>query len=73
VRALTRRWLENTQGLVEVEEVEKLAELASQVTANHAIVEVGSHTGLSSCWMAAGSRDSGKAVGKMRWSKCPRQ
>jgi hypothetical protein len=23
--------------------------------------------------MAAGSRDSGKAVGKMRWSKCPRQ
>jgi len=45
VRALTRCWLENTQGLVEVEEGEKLAELASQVTANHAIVEVGSHTG----------------------------
>jgi len=35
VRALTRRWLENTQGLVEVEEGEKLAELASQVRANH--------------------------------------
>ena len=49
MRALTRCWLENTQGLVEVEEGEKLAELASQVTANHAIVEVGSHTGLSSC------------------------
>jgi len=30
VRALTRCWLENTQGLVEVEEGEKLAELASE-------------------------------------------
>jgi len=28
VRTLTWRWLENTQGLVEVEEGEKLAELA---------------------------------------------
>jgi hypothetical protein len=28
VKALTRRWLENTQGLVEVEEGEKLAALA---------------------------------------------
>lgn len=61
MRALTRCWLENTQGLVEVEEGEKLAELASQVTANHAIVEVGSHTGLSSCWIAAGSRDGNGA------------
>ena len=38
MRALTRCWLENTQGLVEVEEGEKLAELASQITANHAIL-----------------------------------
>jgi hypothetical protein len=49
VRARTRCWLENTQGLVEVEEGEKLAELASQVTAKHAIAEVGSHTGRAWC------------------------
>lgn len=61
MRALTRRRLEDTQGLVEVEEGEKLAELASQVTAKHAIVEVGPHTSLSSCWMAAGSRDGNGA------------
>ena len=30
MRALTRRWLEITQGLVEVEEGEKLAELARE-------------------------------------------
>ena len=34
----------------------KLAYLASRVKADLAIVEVGSHTGLSSCWLAAGSR-----------------
>lgn len=49
-------WLANTQGLIEVEEGERLAQLAAEVPANRAIVEIGTHTGLSTCWMAAGSR-----------------
>lgn len=48
-------WLANTQGLIEVEEGERLAELAAMVPRNQAIVEIGTHTGLSACWMAAGS------------------
>lgn len=57
----TRAWLENTQGLVESPEGQRLAELAASVPANQAIVEVGSHTGLSTCWLAAGSRDGNGA------------
>lgn len=53
----TRAWLENTHGLIEAEEGVRLAELAADVPAAEAIVEIGSHTGLSACWMAAGSRD----------------
>lgn len=49
-------WLKNTQGLIESDEGEWLAEIAAKVPANQAIVEIGSHTGLSTCWMAAGSR-----------------
>jgi hypothetical protein len=49
-------WLDNTQGLIEPEEGRRLATLASWVPRNQAIVEVGSHTGLSTCWLAAGSR-----------------
>lgn len=58
---LTRLWLENTQGLIEVDEGERLALLAQGVPASQAIVEIGSHTGLSSCWLAAGSRDGNGA------------
>lgn len=38
-----------------------MAALASQVPAHQAIVEIGTHTGLSTCWMAAGS-DEGKGA-----------
>jgi hypothetical protein len=49
-------WLDNTQGLVEPEEGRQLAQLAGMVPKHQAIVEIGSHTGLSTCWLAAGSR-----------------
>jgi hypothetical protein len=39
-------------GLVQVDEGRRLAELAGRVPVEQAIVEVGSHTGLSTCWMA---------------------
>lgn len=42
-------------GLVQVEEGQRLASLAAQVPPHQAIVEIGTHTGLSTCWMAAGS------------------
>lgn len=53
----TMAWLDKTQGLIEPEEGRRLAELAAQTPREYAIVEIGSHTGLSTCWMAAGSRD----------------
>lgn len=49
-------WLDNTQGLIEPDEGRRLAELAAHVDPETAIVELGSHTGLSSLWLAAGSR-----------------
>lgn len=52
----TMAWLDNTQGLIEPDEGRRLAALASWVPRNQSIVEVGSHTGLSTCWLAAGSR-----------------
>ena len=52
----TRNWLVRTQGLIENAQGERLAELAYYVPRNMAIVEIGSHTGLSTCWLAAGSR-----------------
>jgi len=61
VRELTRLWLQNTQGLIEDSEGERLAQHAKNVPATQAIVELGSHTGLSTCWMAAGSRDGNGA------------
>lgn len=48
-------------GLVEQAEGERLAELAAGVPATQAIVEIGSHRGLSSCWLAEGSRSGGGA------------
>lgn len=43
-------------GLVKPSEGHRLATLAREVTPDRAIVEIGSHTGLSTCWMAAASR-----------------
>jgi hypothetical protein len=54
-------WLDNTQGLTEPEEGRRLAALAATVPTDRAIVEIGSHTGLSSCWLAAGSRSGEQA------------
>lgn len=59
--AHTHRWLEKTQGLVEVSEGERLASLAATIPAGLGIVELGSHTGLSTCWLAAGSHDGHRA------------
>lgn len=39
-------------GLIQPDEGRRLAELAAVVDANDAIVELGSHTGLSTIWMA---------------------
>ncbi len=61
MRELTRLWLQQTQGLIEDSEGDRLAQHAKNVPANRAIVELGSHTGLSTCWMAAGSRDGNGA------------
>lgn len=54
-------WLENTQGLIDPLEGDWLATQAYEVPSDRAIVEVGSHTGLSTCWMAAGSRQGNGA------------
>jgi hypothetical protein len=54
-------WLDNTQGLIEPDEGRQLARLAAIVDDDLAIVEIGSHTGLSSCWLAAGSRSGNGA------------
>ncbi|HEY6568541.1 MAG TPA: class I SAM-dependent methyltransferase [Actinomycetota bacterium] len=42
-------------GLVQKPEGLRLAQLASDVPQYQAIVEIGTHTGLSTCWMAEGS------------------
>lgn len=54
-----RRRLHQVQGLITLAESERLAELASETPAWASIVEVGSHTGRSTVWLAAGAR-SGK-------------
>jgi hypothetical protein len=43
-------------GLVQVPEGQRLYDLARVTNSATAIVEIGTHTGLSTCWMAAGSR-----------------
>lgn len=57
IDAQTLENLENMEGLIYPEEGRKLAELASKVPSDQLIVEVGSHRGLSSSWLAAGSMD----------------
>lgn len=44
------------EGLVKWSEGEQLARLAGLVPRSHAIVEIGSHTGLSTVWMARNAR-----------------
>ena len=44
-------------GLIEVVEGERLYETAKAVSKSNAIVEIGSHRGLSSCWLASGSME----------------
>ena len=51
-----RRALDETEGWLWVEEGLRLAELAAQVPKTHWIVELGSHLGRSSGYLAAGSR-----------------
>jgi len=53
---LDERPLRSIKGLVAPEEARVLGLMASQVRDDHAVVEVGSHRGLSSCWLIAGSR-----------------
>lgn len=50
---VTRAALLETRGLIEVVDAEALAALAAEVPPDMMIVEIGSHTGLSTCWMAA--------------------
>lgn len=54
-------WIENTIGLCDPIEGEWLAERASEVPQHEAIVEIGSHTGQSTLWMASGSRHGNRA------------
>jgi predicted O-methyltransferase YrrM len=51
-----RERLHQVAGLITLEESDRLAELAAQVPAWASIVEIGSHTGRSTLWLAAGSR-----------------
>jgi hypothetical protein len=54
-------WLENTQGLIDPVEGDWLARQAWECPADKVIVEVGSHTGLSTLWLAAGSMQGNRA------------
>lgn len=51
-----RQRLANTPGLISRLEGERLARIAGEVHRRHAIVELGSHTGLSTLWMGHASR-----------------
>lgn len=48
-------------GLVQPIEGRRLADLAATVPSDRAIVEVGSHTGLSTAWLALGSKRGARA------------
>lgn len=55
VAAVVRR-LSVMQGLIQPGEGLRLGALASEVPADQTIVELGSHTGLSTCWLGNGAR-----------------
>ena len=48
-------------GLIQPVEGEFLAELAAKVPADRTIVEIGAHTGLSTCWLGNGAREGNGA------------
>lgn len=54
-------WIENIIGLCDPIEGEWLANRAAEVPSDQAIVEIGSHTGQSTCWLAAGSNQGNRA------------
>lgn len=51
-----RERLHSIQGLITLAESDRLAELAGEVPVWASIVEIGSHTGRSTLWLAAGAR-----------------
>ena len=53
----TRALLDGMKGLITPDEGEALARMAAECPAGQAIVEVGAHRGLSSCWLTLGARD----------------
>jgi len=53
---VTEAMLLKMLGLITEDEGRRLAELAAWVPEEEAIVEIGSHRGLSSCWLIHGSR-----------------
>lgn len=57
-----RERLHKVQGLITLEESDRLSELAAAVQPWQSIVELGSHTGRSTLWLAAGARLSGAHV-----------
>jgi predicted O-methyltransferase YrrM len=59
VTARTAKILANIPGLVAREDGIVLAKMAASVPADQAIVEIGAHRGLSTCWLAAGSKEDG--------------
>jgi len=61
IDAGTRALLLEIPGLITPAEGEKLAELAGLIRAEQAIVEIGSHRGLSACWLASGARSGAGA------------
>lgn len=57
----TRHRLHQIQGLITLDESDRLAALAAEVPAWSTIVEIGTHTGRSTCWLVAGARSGNGA------------
>lgn len=51
----TEEKLSSISGLITSNEGRQLAKMAAEVERHHAIIELGSHRGLSSCWLGQGS------------------
>ncbi len=58
---MTHPALESMVGLIAPIEGRALADMAASVPADQAIVEIGSHRGLSSAWLATGSAEGNRA------------
>jgi len=57
VRPVTRSRIRSVRGLMLPEEVERLAALAAEVPSWQTIIEVGTHTALSTVWLASGAEE----------------